>query len=55
MKLGLRQMDAAHVACAIYLNADCFLSTDKKILSKPISGVSVLNPIDFIRRYADAE
>ena len=55
MKLGLKQKDAAHVACAIYLKADCFLTTDKGILNKPISGISVLNPIDFIRRYTDAE
>ena len=53
-KLGLRQMDAAHIACAIYLKADCFITTDKKILNKPISGISVLNPIDFLRRYTDA-
>ena len=55
MAFGLRQMDAAHIACAIHLNTDCFLTTDKKILNKPITGISVLNPIDFIRRYADAE
>ena len=55
MKLGLRQMDAAHVASAIYLNADCFLTTDKKILNKPISSVLILNPIDFIGRYTNAE
>ena len=54
MELGLRQMDAAHIACAIHLNADHFLTTDKKILNKPISGISVLNPIDFLGRYADA-
>lgn len=53
MKLGLKQMDAAHVACAIHLKADCFLTTDKGILNKPITGISVLNPIDFVRRYAD--
>jgi len=51
MGLGLRQMDAAHVACAIYLNADYFLTTDKKILNKPITEITVLNPIDFVRRY----
>ena len=55
MKLGLKQMDAAHVACAIYLNADHFLTTDKRILNKPITDISILNPIDFIRRYTDAE
>jgi predicted nucleic acid-binding protein len=55
MKYGLKQMDAAHVACAIYLKADCFLTTDKKVLNKRINGISVLNPIDFVRRFADAK
>ena len=55
MELGLRQMDASHIACAIHLNADYFLTTDKKILNKPIKGTVVLNPIDFLRRYTDAE
>ena len=55
MRLGLRQMDASHIACAIHLKADCFLTTDKKILNKPITEILVMNPIDFIRRYSDAE
>ncbi|MDR2162497.1 MAG: PIN domain-containing protein [Clostridiales Family XIII bacterium] len=55
MTLGLRQMDAAHIACAIALGADCFLTTDKKILNKPITGIAILNPIDFLRRYVDEE
>jgi predicted nucleic acid-binding protein len=55
MALGLRQMDAAHIACAAHLGADCFLTTDKKILNKPITEIQILNPIDFIRRYTDAE
>jgi len=52
--LGLRQMDASHIACAIYMGADYFLTTDKKILNKPITEIPVLNPIDFVRRYLDA-
>ena len=55
MKLGLRQMDAAHVACAIHLKADYFLTTDKKVLNKPITEITAINPIDFLRRYTDAE
>ena len=51
MDMGLRQMDASHLACAIHLKADCFLTTDKKILNKPIEKIAVINPIDFIRRY----
>lgn len=49
--IGLRQMDASHIACAIHAKADCFLTTDKKILNKNVNGIQILNPIDFIRRY----
>ena len=55
MKLGLRQMDASHIACAIHLGANCFLTTDKKVLNKQIAEIEIMNPIDFIRRYSDAE
>ena len=54
MEIGLCQMDASHIACAIFLGADCFLTTDKKVLNKSITGINVLNPIDFVRRYCDA-
>ena len=50
MKIGLRQMDASHVACAIHLGAEYFLTTDKRILNKPITETVVINPIDFVRR-----
>jgi predicted nucleic acid-binding protein len=51
MNLGLKQVDASHIACAIEMRADCFLTTDKKILNKTIEEINVLNPIDFVRRY----
>ena len=53
MAIGLRQMDASHIACAIHLKADYFLTTDKKILNKPVKEIAIINPIDFIRRYPD--
>jgi predicted nucleic acid-binding protein len=52
-KLGLRQKDAAHIACAEYSKADYFLTTDKKIFNKPVTAVVLINPIDFIRRFSD--
>ena len=55
MALGLRQMDASHIACAVFLGADCFLTTDNKILNKQVTGIQVMNPIDFVRSEADAE
>jgi len=55
LKLGIRQKDASHIACAVEANCDFFLTTDKAILnkSKSISSVEIINPIDFIRRYED--
>jgi len=53
LKIGLRQKDAAHIACAMYAGAVFFITTDKKILNKPIEGISIINPIDFVRRYLD--
>jgi predicted nucleic acid-binding protein len=54
-KLGLRSKDAAHVACAIVSGAEYFLTTDKKILNKPIHEVQTINPVDFVRRLLDAQ
>lgn len=54
MGLGLKQMDASHIACAICHGADCFLTTDKKILNKPVAEIKTMNPIDFVREYAGA-
>jgi predicted nucleic acid-binding protein len=50
MRLGLRQKDAAHIASAIFGNADCFLTVDMKILNKPVRDIEVLNPLVFLRR-----
>ena len=55
-QIGLRQKDAAHIACAIYLKADYFITTDKRILNKPIIDITLVDPINFVRRYlADAD
>jgi len=51
MRIGLRQKDASHIACAIYADADYFITTDKKILNKPVQDINLIDPIDFVRRY----
>jgi len=48
MKLGLREKDSFHVACAIYEGADYFITTDTKILNKSISEIKVISPVDFV-------
>ena len=55
MKQGLRQKDAAHVACALAGKADFFITTDKKVLNKKITGIKISDPVNFIRNYTDAE
>jgi len=51
LKVGLHSKDASHIACAIYAGADFFITTDKKILNKQIPNITLINPIDFVRRY----
>ena len=50
MKLGIKNKDALHLACAISANADYFITTDKRLLVKTVPGVNIVNPIDFFRR-----
>ena len=48
--VGLKALDALHVACARALECEYFLTVDKGILKKAtaISGIRVMNPIDFV-------
>ena len=48
MKLGLRLKDSLHIACAIFSNADYFITTDKGILNRNLSEIKIINPVDFI-------
>jgi len=41
-----------HLACAVSAKADYFITTDKKLLNKSISEITLINPIDFLRRQA---
>ena len=47
---GLKSKDAFHVACAVYANAEFFITTDKGILKKQIKEIEIINPIDFARK-----
>ena len=48
-KLGIKQYDALHIACAVESKCDYFLTTDKGILKKHITDIRTINPIDFMR------
>ena len=50
MQLGLKQVDASHIACAVLSQADYFITTDKRILNKNVTEIQVVNPMAFIER-----
>jgi len=49
-ELNIRHKDAVHLACAIQLGCDYFLTTDKKLLNKPIASINVIDPINFLMK-----
>ena len=51
MSFNVKEKDAYHIACSLRANADCFITTDKKLLNKNINEISILSPLDFLRRY----
>ena len=51
MQLGIKTKDALHIACAIAAEADFFITTDKKLLNKQVDGITIENPMNFVRRY----
>lgn len=51
MNFGLKQVDASHIACAIFKQADYFITTDYKVLKKNIAEIKVVNPITFLQEY----
>ena len=51
-QVGIKPMDALHVACAIEAQAEYFLTTDKALLRKMAkhNSICVIDPVDFVRR-----
>jgi predicted nucleic acid-binding protein len=45
---GLRAKDALHIASAIFADCDYFITTDKKILNKDVTGITTINPVHFV-------
>lgn len=48
---SIKPKDALHVACAVFMKAAYFLSTDDKLLKKLRQNTDIiaLNPMDFIK------
>jgi hypothetical protein len=47
--IGIKKKDALHIACALQAKCQYFLTTDLKLLNKTVSGISIINPIDFLK------
>lgn len=53
MLLGIKAKDSLHIACAIELGCDHFITTDSGLTNKKVSGITIINPIDFVRETED--
>ena len=51
LSLDIKKKDALHVACALAAKADFLVTTDKKLQNKTVNGITILNPMDFVRRH----
>lgn len=49
--LGLKAIDALHVACAVGMKCEAFVTTDDGILSKRsrVEEIALMDPTDFLR------
>lgn len=47
---GVKNMDSLHLSCAIMAEADCFLTTDDRLLKHQNNSVSIMNPVDFVSK-----
>ena len=47
---GIQTKDALHLACAVSVNADYFMTTDAKLLKKAtvLEKITVMNPLEFV-------
>lgn len=53
--IGIKPMDALHLACAAHAGCDFFFTTDKGILKKRalVANPTIMNPVDFIESEED--
>lgn len=49
MATGVKEVDSAHIACAILAECDYFLTTDDRVLKFQSDKIKIMNPIDFLK------
>ena len=50
MKTGIKMKDSYHLASAIYLNADYFITTDDRVKKYSTDRIKIVDPIEFIKQ-----
>jgi predicted nucleic acid-binding protein len=51
MAKNIKPKDSLHLACAIEAECNFFITTDSKMLNKPLENIVIVDPIDFIRMF----
>ena len=49
--MGVKFFDAAHIACAVDLYCDYFITTDHKLLITPVHEIQILDPVLFVKNF----
>jgi len=49
-KIGVKMLDSLHIACAIFTNCNYFITTDSRLLKKPVNMIRIIDPIEFTKR-----
>jgi predicted nucleic acid-binding protein len=50
IETGVKPVDALHVACALLVSSDFFITTDKRILKYKTDKICITDPITFIEK-----
>lgn len=50
MKTGIKEKDAYHVACAVIVGCNYFVTTDDRLLKYQTEKINLVTPGEFIRR-----
>jgi predicted nucleic acid-binding protein len=48
--INFKTIDALHIASAKYMGCDYIITTDKKMLSKTVSNIQIIDPIEFLKQ-----
>ena len=51
MQTGIKEIDALHIACAIFAKCDYFVTVDKRVLKYKSDKITICDPLQFMSAY----